>query len=109
MQLFIKKNSVYILHPNPVNTLPTNTIATLSAEAINIHPITAGMAANFIVFSRPMASMIKPADIEATGPTKTMIDATHDDCVCVIGKSLSGLSACGIKIAEKESAIPITM
>lgn len=70
---------VPIAEPRPVNILPANRPKMLLAVAIAIHPITHGMAANFIVFKRPIYSIRKPANKQPTGTDSTITDATHDD------------------------------
>lgn len=80
----------------------------LPAHAINIHPMTHGMAANLMVFRRPIHSIRTPAKRQPTGTANTITDATHDDWVAVNFNSLSGPSTCGMRMAENASDIPIT-
>lgn len=79
------------------------------AFAIKSHPITHGIAANFIVFKRPSHSIKIAAIKHPTGTESTITDAIHDVCTFVSFKSLSSLSTCGTKIAENANEIPITM
>lgn len=95
--------------PKPVRMRPDSSINTLDAVAIKIQPMQQGMAANLMVFKRPMYSMRKPENMHPTGTDRTMTDATHDDSVLVSLRSLSGSSTCGIKMAEKANEMPITM
>lgn len=116
---------------SPVNILPKIIQKTLFDKAIIAQPTQQGSAANLIVFKRPIHSIRNPANIEPIGTTTTIMEAErekdfiykdfihksvkffnlpiHDVSVFVTTKSLSALSICGIRMAEKASDIPITI
>lgn len=100
---------VPIAEPSPVSMRPINNSAILDAFAIKIQPQTHGIAANFIVFNRPIHSINIAANKQPTGTDNTITDAIHDVCCFVNFKSLSSLSTCGTKIAENDNEMPITM
>lgn len=95
--------------PRPVRIRPASSMDTLLAVAIRIQPMMHGMAADLIVFRRPMYSIRKPENMQPTGTDRTITDATQDDWAGVSFRSLSGASNCGMRKAEKASEIPMTM
>lgn len=68
-----------------------------------------GIAANLIVFKRPIHSIKIAAKRQPNGTESTIMDAIHDVCSLLKCKSLSSLSTCGTKMAENAKEIPITM
>lgn len=77
------------------------------AVAIIIHPATYGNVAIIKVFTLPIDSIIKPANILATGIIKTTMLATKDVIASVTpSNSLSALSSWGTNEAEYAKVIP---
>lgn len=69
---------VPIAEPNPVKMRPINNSDMSDALAIRTQPMTHGIAANLIVFKRPMYSIKMAAIKHPTGTDSTITDAIHD-------------------------------
>lgn len=100
---------VPIADPNPVKIRPISNSVIVDAFAMRAHPITHGIAANLIVCKRPSHSIKIAAMRHPIGTESTITEAIHDVCSLLRCKSLSSLSTCGTKMAEKANEIPITM